>query len=425
MLVYISKRFQGVAVLYDKAPWVFLGVGVGLSLAVFALGKYFEPDVPGLAALPPFERFTVHAGHVAQICLVGGIVAAITRLFALTGYFRVALSEIVETNLTTFETKVRDITEVEVRKIVETQFSTFESTVRDITEAEVRKIVETQFSTFESTVRDITEAEVRKIVETQFNTFESKVRNITEAAVVKDEAARANTLEEVWQDITRKILLPGFEVKTQDDRRFVESVNASLRRMIDERVNYYVSGMNRIITLKSFDAATGAILIEDSATYRVVPFNPADTVQFKMRFIASPKQTIAEYGIQDVLFKVDGVNMIPVMEAEPSRANERIVPVQLRGKSVYRIERITTSHQRLDSDPYYMLAPDFICMGTTTVAVRVQTPQISAVFEEVGVKDAFAPQFDHAGADPDVMQYACQTTLLPEQGFVIAMTRKK
>src|SRR5690242_6863129 len=110
----LLERLHGAKVLYDKAPWLVLGIVVGLSAAFMLLGRFLEPQDARIADLALLTRLGIHVGQLAQICLLGGIVAAITRMFALTGFFREALSEIVESRLGDFESKVRNILDLAV-----------------------------------------------------------------------------------------------------------------------------------------------------------------------------------------------------------------------------------------------------------------------------------------------------------------------
>jgi len=351
-------KFHGLKALYDKFPWLVLGGAIGVSGALAMIGEVLQFSVTPFPDRPWWHQGLIYLGDLATVVLTGGIVAAITRVFALSGYFREALAEVVDARL--------------------------------------------------RSKRDAIEASIRTIVE---------------ETMLDDRAIdRRNDVEELWRKVTRKVLLPGFVQKDAMDAEFLRSFNASLRAVIDQRVNYYVDKMDRTYNIKLAEDGVTA-LIEERSLFEVVPFDPAEEVVYKMRFLPTAGNELTAYGIEDRMFKVEGKDEIPkIASMVTATETERTVPVTLRGRSRYRVERITCYRQPIDKDPLFICAPDHVSTGAK-VKIRCLDPALSAVFGEYGFAEAFEPQFEHDGSDRSEQDFVCTRTMLPEQGFMIILAR--
>jgi hypothetical protein len=223
-------------------------------------------------------------------------------------------------------------------------------------------------------------------------------------------------LPELWNRVTSAISQDKFPTLAQ------QLYPRILGKYLPSDKNFYYSRYDRECIVDWDDQPANIIKLTETIDLTLVPSSPGEKVEYKY---ACHTDSRTPHAISKLIINslyIDGMRHDVVLEEKEyddelgGKGWHSSYNIPLAGKSEYRIRRVLTRRLCLLHDPV-MEYGSLQFIGSTTVKVRCEAPELRVVFVSVG-----SDEFEESRLGPDdpwTIQKELKGALLPNQGYIV------
>jgi len=233
---------------------------------------------------------------------------------------------------------------------------------------------------------------------------------------------KRNDLDKLWKRISLRILLPGFNQDAHGADKIVEALNAAMTKLVKtngDSPKFYAKEEQRRIFISWADRDKRMLKIHDHLSCDIVVYDENEDAHYEITVSQTDSSALREEDFKVESVKIDGVEIDTGKPIDGKDGKSRIVRVPLKRGKTHKLLRVTSTHQNIDGDPIYIAGAGRVTHGMRVI-IKSMESDLRVNFAEIGVDNEFEPVVP--GSPDGSMERVTASALLPEQGFVLAIT---